>query len=179
MGAGFFLFDLRAPLNLVMHLLPRVKQRRGFLVSAEDMPRAFQDLKMWSDLLSSELGERRFLVTPDGLFGVWRWQEGFGEGALPSGIFYAATDASKRAGGITFDGNRRVHDFKGDQVAGFWHINLLETAMGLQFVVQFGSQSALLTLVARRTKSLRAWRESLSCGAWSFLCSYTLSGFRL
>ena len=141
-GAGFFLFDLRAPLNLVMHLLPRVKQRRGFLVSAEDMPRAFQDLKMWSDLLSSELGERRFLVTPDGLFGVWRWQEGFGEGALPSGIFYAATDASKRAGGITFDGNRRVHDFKGDQVAGFWHINLLETAMGLQFVVQFGSQVA-------------------------------------
>ena len=144
-GAGFFLFELRGPLNMVMHLLPRVKQRRQFLVSAEDMPRALEDLRMWSDFLSRELGERRFLLTPAGYFGVWRWEEGFGQGSLPSGVFYAATDASKRAGGITFDGNRRVHDFTRDPVAARWHINVLETAMGLQFVVQFGSQVARQT----------------------------------
>ena len=141
-AAGFFLFELRGPLNMVMHLLPRVRQRRAFLVTADDMPRALTDLSAWMELLSGEHGERRFLMTPAGQFGVWRWHAGFGEGSLPAGVFYAATDASKRAGGITFDGNRRVHDFTGDEVALAWHINLLEAVMGLEFVRQFGSQVA-------------------------------------
>eukprot|EP00802_Teleaulax_amphioxeia_P001250 Tamp_01252.p1 GENE.Tamp_01252~~Tamp_01252.p1 ORF type:complete len:895 (-),score=71.37 Tamp_01252:2479-5163(-) len=138
-GSTFFLFELRLPLALVQHLLPTKGQRCRFLIPTALFPRMRLSLVAWRDCLQST-GGTQFYVQPSGNFGVWKWCETFYHAPLPLGVFSAATDASKRAGGVTFAGARLLHEWSDIERA--LHINILESLMPVWFLQECGPQVA-------------------------------------
>ena len=138
--ADFFLFELRKSLTILMHHLPRRKQRCKFLVPTFLFPRADLDLAAWEECLQAEDLNFTFSILDSGCYGVWRWQPTFYDGPMPAGLFYGATDASKLAGAVTFAGNRILHNWNVREKD--WHINLLEALMLVWFLQEFGPQVA-------------------------------------
>lgn len=138
--ADFFLFELRKPLTIVMHLLPKKRQRCNFLVPTFLFPRADDDLSAWEQCLQSDDLNFQFSVMESGCWGVWRWRSSFYDGPMPLGLFYGATDASKLAGGVTCAGNRILRIWNPKESK--WHINILEALMPVWFLQEFGPQVA-------------------------------------
>jgi hypothetical protein len=139
-GASFFMAQLRLPLTLVMHLLPLKRQRIDLLITLFMFPRMYFSLEAWEECLQDAGACRRYYVQESGYFGLWRWAHNFFERPLPSGVFSAATDASKKAGAVTFAGARLLHTWEGAE-RGF-HINILEALMPVWFLQECGSQIA-------------------------------------
>ena len=133
--AGFFLFELRLPLNIVLHHLRTRRQQRAFLVPLIMFPRMEEDLRAWLDCLHSDR-DFQYSLQPDGYWGTWSWTRTFFEGALPQGVFYAATDASKKAGGFSFGGARSVHLWTKKEEK--FHINIWEVLVPVHFLQEYG-----------------------------------------
>jgi hypothetical protein len=57
---------------------------------------------------------------------------------LPPGVFSAATDASKKAGAVTFAGARLLHEWTASERC--YHINILEALMPVWFLKEYGPQ---------------------------------------
>jgi len=134
--AGFFLFELRSPLNTVLHHLRTRRESRAFLVPCVMFPRMKTYLQAWIDCLTSQSGKFQYSLQPNGYWGAWSWNRTFLEGALPSGFFFGATDASKKAGGFTFGGARTVHQWSVKERS--FHINILESLIPVYFLQEFG-----------------------------------------
>ena len=137
-GAAFFMFQLRLPLAVIMHLLPFKCQRTRFLIPFFLFPRMRFDLLAWLEVLEDIRSCRRFYVQESGYYGVWKWEHNFFESPLPAGIFSAATDASKKAGAVTFAGARLLHEWSAEEQR--LHINILEALMPVWFLQEFGPQ---------------------------------------
>ena len=136
-GADYFLFALREPLRLLMHLLPRKRDRCHFVVAFAFFPRQRLEFEAWVACLS-DVTSFQYHISDAGKFFVWKWTPAFHECALPLGLFTAATDASKLGGGIAFDGTRISHMWSDGERR--LHINVLEALMPVQWVKQCGPQ---------------------------------------
>ena len=64
--AGFFLFELRSPLNTVLHHLRTRRESRAFLVPCVMFPRMKTDLQAWIDCLTSQSGKFQYSLQPNG-----------------------------------------------------------------------------------------------------------------